>query len=56
MKKHKTYWPELFYTKIEPGCWRFLSEGGVVGPIYPTKELLLADMVRYGAESWGFSV
>jgi hypothetical protein len=48
----------LKYGKVLPGCWRFFDttdrpNGAAVGPHYPTKELLLADMRRYGME-YGF--
>ena len=50
---YKTMWPELVFQRIG-NDWRFVATDGyaVVGEIYPTKELLLADMRRYAKETW----
>jgi hypothetical protein len=50
-KSYQTMWPELQYEKVGD-VWRFTNEGHVVGPQYPTKTLLLADMRRYAKEAW----
>ncbi|NCQ52012.1 hypothetical protein GW796_08980 [archaeon] len=67
MKLYKTKWNELQYGNIKgihvqllkksKKCsdWRFFNEGNVVGPVYPSKAILLADMNRYALESWGLS-
>ena len=54
IKYHATLIPELKYGKFA-GDWRyFTNEGNTVGPIYPTKELLLASMVDYLKSNWGY--
>lgn len=53
MKMSKTLWPELEFSRVDRTCWSFFNEGHRVGPLYPTKTLLLADMRRYAKESWG---
>ena len=52
---HKTLWPELGFTKHLPGIWRFvdMETGSSVGPYYPSKQLLLADMRDYAKRNYG---
>lgn len=57
MKFHATMLPNIVYAK-DGRSWRFFDKDAngysAVGPIYPTKELLIADMRRYLETSWGF--
>lgn len=66
VKYHKTQFTdnetaiELLYGKVEAGLWRiFVRDTNTngsprsVGPLYPTKETLLADLSRYATE-YGF--
>jgi len=54
--KHKTEVDNIYYGRVAKD-WRFFDSDStgyhVVGPIYPTKETLLADMHRYLTENWG---
>ena len=49
-----TRFPELGYRQDGPGLWRIyaLDDGreSAVGPFYPTKAELLADLDRYARE------
>lgn len=51
---HKTRFHELGYRKDAPKLWRIvdMSSGSGVGPQYPTRAELLADLARY-ARSFG---
>lgn len=43
-----TRFPELSYERIDPRCWRFVdADGSEIGPMYPTKAELLADLDRF---------
>lgn len=52
---HPTRFPELSYTHDALRVWRFVDMKSVkpdgerprIGPIYPTKESLLADLARF---------
>lgn len=50
----------LGYAHLAPSTWQFVwTEGACsnqVGPIYATRAELLADLNRYAAESWGFTL
>lgn len=46
----KTRYPELMYRQAFPGVWRFVGDGCDIGPQYPTKAELLADLDRFAAE------
>lgn len=54
---HKTGYAGLAYTKERPGLWRFWDvanePNGPIGDMYPTKDVLLADL-RTFAESRGY--
>ena len=60
---HKTRFRDaevtLLYGKIEPGCWSiFVRDAKTqghrrVGPLYTTKDELLADLPRYAEKEWG---
>jgi len=47
---HETAYPELTYSNLEKGLWRFSVEGRSVGPLYRTRAALLADLDRYALE------
>lgn len=54
----KTKWPTILgYRKVQRGLWRFVDittdKPADVGPQYPTREMLIADMARYVRENWG---
>lgn len=46
----KTRYRELMYRQAFPGVWRFVGDGCDIGPQYPTKAELLADLDRFAAE------
>lgn len=52
MSIRKTRFPELGYEQHAPGLWRIiaLDTGSAVGPHYPSKTELLADLERYAQE------
>lgn len=59
MKQHKTNYRSgdsfLTFSKVTEGLWRVFWndvdwEPVAVGPFYPTKETLLADLDRYAKE------
>lgn len=61
MTIHKTRIAGLGYVKVSPTLWRVvdLHEGETdtprtVGPLYRTKQELLADFDRYSKEAWGY--
>lgn len=59
MTYHKTQFDDgsqrLLYGQVAKGLWSFFHQEGndaprKVGPHYPSKETLLADLHRYGTE------
>ena len=46
----KTRYRELMYRQAFPGVWRFVGDGCDIGPQYPTRAELLADLDRFAAE------
>jgi hypothetical protein len=54
IKLYKTQFSELRYAKVATGLWRIfdVSDGreSSVGPHYPSKDVLLSDLHRYGTE------
>lgn len=52
-----TRFKELRYARVLPGLWRFVdaATGAHVGPHYPTRAELLADLARYARENWGLA-
>lgn len=50
-----TRFKELRYERVSRGLWRFVDAetGAHVGPHYPTRAELLADLARYALENWG---
>ena len=53
IKFYSTFWAEAKYGKVTAGCWRFFVDGHATGPYYPTQQLLMVDMRRWGTE-YGF--
>lgn len=47
-----TRFKELGYVKVAPGLWRIVSreDGAAIGPHYPSKAELMADLERYAIE------
>lgn len=60
---HRTRYAGIGFVNVAPGLWRFadIHEGikadeppRTVGPEYPSKMELLADLDRYARDSWGY--
>lgn len=53
LKMYRTQFQELRFAKVASGLWRIfdVSDGeAAVGPHYPSKDVLLSDLYRYGTE------
>lgn len=56
---HRTKFAGLGFLQLRPGLWRVVNtdkEGerpAVIGPLYRTREELLADLPRYAFDVWG---
>ena len=55
----QTRFAGLFYGQTAPSCWRVIdaheTRRAAVGPVYRTREELLADLGRYARETWALA-